>query len=593
MEFTSAGSGSLDSTLHLTSELESLRETAPVSPYGLIARARTDLERLRVVLESYGYYQSAVRISIDGQDISDITLGDRLAALPQNTDARVAVSFTLGPLYHLGQIEFDGAVPAVALKALGLAPGQPAVADDVLTGGARLLTALQNQGYAFAKVDPPQAFELPDSHELTLKFHVVTGAVTRIGQIEINGLKRMRLRRARSVMGLKTGELYSAAKVEQARRNLLDTGVFGTVDATLGTQADESGRVPVTFTVSERKRHAVSLNAAYSSDLGGSGGVTWSDRNFLGGGEQLKLSASVININGDATNGVGYDVGALLTLPRFMRNTQSLQLSLTAINQSLQAYDQTAETAAATLTRRFGSQWSASVGLSATQESIHQPQEALLLGRDTFHYTMFALPLGLNYDSTALPTPVADPTHGVRMGATVAPTLSLGPSNATFIISQFHISTYLDFDQLLGEDAGRTVLALRGLGGFAQGASDIDLPPDQRFYAGGSGTIRGYRFQSVGPEFADGTPVGGVSMDALSAELRQRFGLNYGAAVFIDAGQVGQSARPFAGRLELGAGTGLRYYTPIGPLRIDVALPLHRTPADDRFEIYIGLGQAF
>ena len=547
VEFASTGNGSLDSTLRATSELESLQGPAPVSPYGLIARARTDLDRLRVVLESYGYYQGAVRISIDGLDVSDITLGDRLAALPQNTDARVAVRFTPGPLYHLGTIELDGVVPAEARKALGLAPGQPAVAAEVLAGGARLLTTLQNQGYAFARVDPPQAFELPESHELTLKFHVVTGAITRIGQIEINGLNRMRLKRARGVIGLKSGELYSAAKVEQARRNLLDTGVFGTVDATLGTQADADGRVPVTFTVSERKRHAVSLNAAYSSDLGGSGGVTWSDRNFLGGGEQLNLSASVININGDATNGIGYDLNAKLTLPRFMTRKQSLLHFLRLVDRNT----------------------------------------------DTFYYTMFAVPVGLNFDSTDLPAPIADPTHGVRMGATVAPTLSLGPPNATFIISQFHISTYLDLDHLLGEDPGRTVLALRGMTGFAKGASDIDLPPDQRFYAGGSGTIRGYRFQSVGAKFTDGTPVGGVSMDAVSAELRQRFGLNYGAAVFIDGGRVGQSAHPFAGQLALGTGAGFRYYTPIGPLRIDFALPVHRTPNDDRFEIYIGLGQAF
>lgn len=597
VEFGSVGNGELDATLRASSQLATLEGAAPVSPYGLIARARTDLDRLRVVLESYGYYQGSVRITLDGEDVTDITQGDRLAALPAGTVAKAMVSLTLGPLYHLRNIEIDGEIPAAAQKTLGLTAGQPATASDVLAGGARLLTALQNQGYAFAKVDTPAAFELPDTQQLDVKFHVVAGNIAHIGQIEFKGLQRMRLHRARGVLGLKSGELYSAAKVEQARRNLLDTGVFGTVDATLGTQADAEGRVPVTFTVSERKRHAVSLNAAYSSDLGGSAGVTWGDRNFLGGGEQLNLHASVININGSATNGLGYDVGAQLTLPRFLQKAQALQLSLTAIDQSLQAYDQVAETAAATLTRKLSSQWSASIGVSVTEEYIHQPEAAtdpdLPPNDGRFHYTLIALPLGLSYDSTDLATPMADPTHGVRMGGSIAPTKSFGPPSAQFVISQFHISTYLDLDRFLGEQAGRTVLALRGLTGFAKGASDLDLPPDQRFYAGGSGTIRGFRFQSVGPTFSDGTPVGGISMDAVSAELRQRFGTNYGAAVFLDGGRVGDTSHPFAGQLKLGTGAGFRYYTPIGPLRVDFALPVHRESGDDRFEIYIGLGQAF
>ena len=66
VEISSTGDGSLDATLHATSDLESLRGTAPVSPFGLIARARADIDRFKTVLESYGYYQSSVNIQING-----------------------------------------------------------------------------------------------------------------------------------------------------------------------------------------------------------------------------------------------------------------------------------------------------------------------------------------------------------------------------------------------------------------------------------------------------------------------------------------------------------------------------------------------
>jgi translocation and assembly module TamA len=138
-----------------------------------------------------------------------------------------------------------------------------------------------------------------------------------------------------------------------------------------------------------------------------------------------------------------------------------------------------------------------------------------------------------------------------------------------------------------------------------------DMPPDQRFYAGGSGTVRGYRYQSVGPEFPDGNPVGGTALTAINVEFRQRFGRNFGAALFADAGAVGEKLSPLSGLVHggrcssgtpsqsttncwaVGVGAGLRYYTPIGALRLDVAVPTYRRPNDDRFGVYIGLGQAF
>ena len=118
----------------------------------------------------------------------------------------------------------------------------------------------------------------------------------------------------------------------------------------------------------------------------------------------------------------------------------------------------------------------------------------------------------------------------------------------------------------------------------------------KRFYAGGSGTIRGYRYQAVGPLFPDGNPIGGTAMNAGTVEYRQRIGMNFGTAVFLDGGKVSRNLDPLNGKFTFGTGIGLRYYTPIGPIRLDLAVPLQRRSGenpDDAFEIYIGLGQAF
>ncbi|MEP6547354.1 MAG: BamA/TamA family outer membrane protein [Gammaproteobacteria bacterium] len=592
VEIASIGNSEMDTTLEATSDLESLRGTAPVSPFGLIARARSDVDRLKTALESYGYYQSTVAIRINSLLVTNPGLGETLTALPAGTDAQVQISFTLGPLYHLGRVDIDGEVPEATRISLGLKSGQPAVASSVLEGGARMLTALQEQGYAFATVDPPVAYESADAPVLDLRFHVVMGPKVNIGEVRIEGLKRVRESLLQGRLMLHTGQPYSSSAVERARRDLLALGVFSQVSLSIGTAVDDSGGVPITFKVRERLRHTFTAGAAFSSDLGGSGTIKWSDRNVFGGAQQFSISASVLNLGGSDTTGIGYDGTATYLMPDFLHRDQTLQFAVSALKQSLQAYDQTARTASVTMARKLSSIWSVSVGGSTTDEQIDQNKE-------TRFYTLLALPMTVAYDSTNLGSPLEDPRHGIRASVSLTPTLALGHPDAKFFISRINLATYFDFNHLLPTDPGRTVLALRGLAGIAAGAGELSLPPDQRFYGGGSGTIRGYQYQSVGPKFplhtpAVGLPIGGTAITAGSAELRQRFGANWGAAFFVDAGQVSGSLKAVPDQFSIGVGAGMRYYTPIGPIRFDIAVPTKRQDSvQDKFEFYIGLGQSF
>jgi translocation and assembly module TamA len=659
VELGSTGNSDMNATLKATSDLVTLRSSAPVGPFGLIGRARSDLDRLKTVLESYGYYQSYVAITIDGLPLDDPTLGEELTAKGAKEDARVKVTFTLGDPYHLRKVDIDGELPQAVQGALALKSGEPAVASQVLAAGDRLQTALEDEGYAFAKVDTPIAHEDPPNRVLDVSFHVVTGARVNIGEIRIQGLKRMHESFVRKRLLLHTGEQYGASKVEKARKDLLALGVFTSVTVQLGTAADSTGAVPVTFRVRERPLHAVSLSGAYSTDLGGSSTVSWTHRDLTGEADQLALSVSVLNLGGDASTGVGYDLTAKYLMPEFGHRDQSLQLAVQAINQSLQAYDQKAITFGATLTRKFSSVWTASVGITAEVESIDQegfyqqpctsattcptnpaakdcppgtagclPDPPYLLvppGQPSCtaagvcsveffttnllasHYELLALPFSIIYNTTGLDSPLEDATHGTKATFSEAPTLSFGTKNARYFVTQGSIAYYFDLHRFgLGADPGRSIIALRALAGLAQGASQFSLPPDQRFYAGGSGTVRGYRYQSVGPLFPDGNPIGGTAINAGQAEYRQRIGQNLGFAVFMDAGQVSQDVNPLDSTLRFGVGAGVRYYTAIGPIRLDFGVPINRVgatnpsveggiarSAGDHFEIYIGLGQSF
>jgi translocation and assembly module TamA len=625
----STGDGSMDATLRATSDLVTLRTSAPVSPYALIARARSDVERLKTVVESYGYYESKITIQIDGMALNDPGLADHLNALPKKHDAHVQITFKLGTLYHLRNITIDGELPASVQGVFNLKTGAAAVADTVLAAGAHLLAALEEQGYAFAKVDPPVAYEDKTQPLLDVTFHVEAGPRVNIGEIHFTGLKRVHESLLRRRLLLHTGELFRASAVERARADLLSAsiGVFAAVSVKVGTAVDETGGVPITFEMRERLRHTFGVSGAYSTDLGGSATLSWGNRDVFGNAEQFSVSASITGLGGSATNGLGYDLPIKYILPDFGHRDQSLQFAVEAVKQDLIAYDQTAIKLGVTLSRKLNSRWTLSAGVAATEEHINQIVSVTQQGtgsdvtdtadRMTFDYTLLGLPLVASYNSTDLASPLDDPTHGMNDSVTVVPTHALGHSQATFLITTIKAATYFDLDHLLPTVPGRSVLAARALIGSAEGASDTSLPPDQRFYGGGSASIRGYPYQSVGPYFPilgcpttpippkgepctphvigfTTYPIGSTTISAGTIEYRQRFGQNFGAAFFVDGGHVGPSLTFSPTNLFVGVGTGVRYYTPIGPIRLDFAVPLKRYDSDPQaFQIYIGLGQAF
>jgi len=587
VSFAPTGNAALDAALKGGSQLESLRRTAPVGPFALVGRAQQDVERLQTVLQGFGYYQGRVTITIDGRPLDDPDLPASVEALPKENEAAVAVAMDTGPLYHLRTVAIEGEIPDEIRGKVGIASGDPAVAADVLKAQQRLLTALQEDGYALATVDAPVAYEDPPAQVLDVTLTVHAGSRTSIGEITISGLQEVNESVVRARLLVHTGERYSPSRIEKARQDLLSLGVFSGVTVKAADQLDAIGRIPLTFDAHERLRRAVGFTAAYSTDLGGSVGATWSHRNLFGNAEQLNLSASVNGAGGRATTGLGYNVTAQFIKPEFQARDQALELNLGAIKQKLDAYDQDAITAGAAVNRKFSEIWSGSVGVSAEEERIVQET----VPRD---YTLLGIPVSVKYNSTGIINPLEDTLHGVRASLAVTPIQSFSHNNdATFVIVQANAAAYIDLASFGWTVPGRSVLALRGLVGTAQGASLFSLPPDQRFYGGGSATVRGFRYQSIGPQFPDNKPIGGTSIDAATIEFRQRLFENFGVAAFVDAGQVGENSTPFQGTVHVGAGIGVRYYTAIGPIRLDIAVPLNKQPGNDAFEIYIGLGQVF
>src|SRR5229473_2367036 len=143
------------------------------------------------------------------------------------------------------------------------------------------------------------------------------------------------------------------------------------------------------------------------------------------------------------------------------------------------------------------------------------------------------------------------------------------------------------------DTTGRLVLAGFGALGSIVGASRDALPPDKRLYAGGAGSVRGYGYQRAGPLGAGEVPLGGASSLELGLELRYRITETIGVAPFIEGGNVYPTSFPNSANLFFGGGVGFRYYTLIGPIRLDLATPFQPRSGDNPIQFYISIGQAF
>ena len=278
-------------------------------------------------------------------------------------------------------------------------------------------------------------------------------------------------------------------------------------------------------------------------------------------------------------SGIVYAAEGEFRKPQFLRRDQSLLFNLRGADDHPDAFTSRSINSELLGERLLMKGMSLSAGLAFRVSQIDQLDQEESFG-------LLSVPIRFKRDTSEH---LLDPTRGGRLSLQVAPYYDTFSGDLGFVKGYASLSRYVTIlkkpSLLL---AGRAVLGVMG------GAKRDAIPADIRFYAGGGGSIRGYPFQSVGPLRAD-DPIGGRSLIELSAELRLKVTRTIGVIAFVDGGTAFEAVFPdFEEDLLWGAGVGLRYHTPIGPIRLDVGFPLNRRKdIDDPVQIYVSIGQAF
>jgi len=565
------------------STLQQFSEQGGVPPPILIRRALTDRSRLAAVLRSEGHFEGSIRIELAGVEATDPTVDARLAAFPPDAPIPVTVTAEPGPRIRFGPgtlASADGAPLSDTIRAAFAFPTDaPARGADVLAAEARALDALRAEGHAFARFVSRDALVDHDQGRMFVTTTIDPGPRVVLGRLGIEGTDRLSERAVRVRAGIEQGAVFNPAAIEAARRAVALFPSVGEVRVVLGTEPDADGTIPLTFAVTERPRRVIAFSADYSTDEGARILGEWTHRNILGQGETLGARIEVNRLLSNGTQDLGGLAAIRLSALDVWRREQTGDLEFKLERERKEAYDRDAATLVGTLARPIAPGVTVRGGLSLDASEVTD-------AGDTNSYVLLGVPLGIVIDRR---NSILDPTSGFRAAALVTPEYPLYGDTPGFTRARFDVSALLD----LTPDGG-TVLAARTAVGVLFGADADQIPADRRYYAGGGGSIRGYSYQSLGPRDPSGDPIGGGSLLEFSAELRQRVAGDFGVVAFVDAGNAYESRLP-EGDLRIGAGLGVRYRSPIGPIRLDLAYPFD--PVGDRpsygVEFYAGIGQAF
>jgi outer membrane protein insertion porin family/translocation and assembly module TamA len=476
------------------------------------------------------------------------------------------------------------------------AAGARAVREEMLAGVEVAATALKDQGYAYARVSI--ADELVEPKRLRVRYSAAPGPRAIFGPVEIVGNASVDDNIVRRQLTYEPGEVFSLAQVRAAQRHLYGLELFQF--ATIDTEEDgQPERVPTRVTLAEGDHRRLRLSAGWGTEEKLRGEASWRHVNFYGGARVLALHGKWSSL--DSGGEVDF------TQPYLFDPRVSLSLNGHALYAEELAYRARSEGGIATVTARLSERMR--VGVAYTHEYARSEVSNEALNDLTQRDTLIALGLdpttgrqdgvlssiALAFDHTTTDD-LLNPRRGRAVTLQIEQAGTVLPGDFNYTSATADLRTYLPVH-------ARVVLAGRVHGGTIDPvAGDDDVPFFKRYFLGGSSSLRGWGRFEVAPLSAAGLPLGGLSLLEASLEVRTRVWRSLGLVIFGDAGNVW--ADPWDYRLSdlrYDIGPGLRYLTPIGPLRADFAYQLNPIPGllvdgepqDRRWRIHFSIGQSF
>jgi outer membrane protein insertion porin family len=523
-----------------------------------------DVDRILQLYADHGYIQARVESTEILPDLArkKVTLRVRVVEGPQFTTGTITITgnelLSTEEIRRLVKLQEGGVFSRGALR----------------TSVRAIVDRYSELGRARAEVDPKTVNDLANL-KVDVTIPIVEGGPVYVERINITGNVKSSEKVLRRELRVAEGELFTFQKLVRSRQRLFNLGYFDEVNATTEPGATPD-KIVVNIDVKERATGLFSIGAGYSSLDNLFATIDISQRNLFGRGQEAFLR---FRIGSKSRLGlVGFTEPYLFDIP--------LRAGFDIYDREREYDDFTEERLGGDVRLAYPlTEFITVSGLYRLEEvdiTDISPTASEDLKQEEGKSLNSVIELTLARDTR---DSIFEPSRGSR-------------NSVDFAVA---VGGDTQFYKVVGESAWfvplpvfKLVWAVRGLAGVVQGYGGEEVPIFERFFLGGATTLRGQRTRSVAPKDAQGETIGGTSELLFNTELLIPIFPRFRLALFFDAGNAYGFGTDFDPTdLRLAAGVGVRFFSPLGPMRLDLGYNLDRQPGEKEFQVNFTVGSPF
>ena len=528
----------------------------------------------------------------------------RYRYVDNGTRVDVAIPIHEGRQYFFGDVSFSGQTiygsEALRGQLLDLL-SQPYTDARVADIPRRLQTYFKARGYYSVKVEASGDPAVAQNGHVPVRVSINPGPLFHFDGVTVHGLDRLRPSYVSNRFRKLNGKVYSPDVIDERFRELMRSGLFNILQIKPTPIAGNLLRLDISAEEAKSKEFGFSIG--YGSYVGAIAGVQYRDRDMFGYGRPITTSVEVSQRS--------YKGEILYEDPYLFETDFNLRARLSALTYDFDGYSKFEIGTRLDLTRKITKQYQLGLVFSARHVEVTSADIApVFLGPTTY----FVSSLGFTQTLDLRESPLVSP-RGFIFDNTLDVAGSALGSQVDFVRSTVRVSYYLPFapkkvqtpgvgEELTGSSARRwferTALAFGARAGIIHSLTDsgaddeFNLPIDERFFNGGSTTVRSFAERDLGPHDLRDHPIGGEFFTVMNVEYTFPLYGELLGAVFFDAGNLLVSAEdPGFDDMRYAIGLGLRYQLPIGPIRMDYGYNPDKRPDEDVGAFHFSFGFAF
>ncbi len=466
------------------------------------------------------------------------------------------------------------------INAVRIKTGDPYNEVDISDARYKIIDLYSSNGFIDSKVDIKQQ---AGEKGVKVIFEIDEGKLTLFGKTVISGNAETKNEVIKREMLYENGAPFNPSLLTKTRQRLYKLGLFTDVDV---DAIEKEGDVKdVHVRVKEGNAGAVEVGVGYGDYERFRGSFDISYRNLFGMNRQVSFRTEVSTL--EQRYIVNY------TEPWFSGKRLPFKMLLIkeertekTIETRETRYKLRRHTASVGFEKKFSERVKGEIFYDfSLVKTFEVKPDVILTKEDSGTIAIAGIRPGIVYDTRDNPF---DPRKGVLAGISVKTASGYLLSETDFVKAIVNGSAYKELNKYF-------VIAFSLKSGMSQGfAKTEELPLVERFFLGGRTTVRGYEQDTLGPKGADGSPTGGNAFVLTNLELRTSIGKGFGLVTFLDGGNVWKKTGDIKlSDMKYTAGAGLRYNTPVGPLRIDYGHKLDRETGESKGEVHFSIGHTF